>query len=117
MSARHTGGQLAIGQHVERALAQRLLHHARGLTAEPHGVHAREGLVIAAADLGSHTRHWADEVLDHPVGIGMVHVEPVQLAIGGQVDASPTLNVEDHARGIQTRLLAGQDSQPFRDRV
>ena len=78
---------------------------------------AREGFVIAAAHLRADARHRPDEILDHAVGIGMVHVEAVEFAIGGQVDAGLALNVEDHARGIETRLLAGQRGQPIGDRV
>ena len=77
----------------------------------------REGFVIAAAHLGPHARHRTDEVLDHAVGIGMIHVEAVEFAIGGQVDAGLPLDVEDDARGVQTRLLAGQRGQPFGNRV
>ena len=50
-TARNGGGQLAIGQQVERALAQRPLDNAGRLTAEAHGIHLRERLVIAAADV------------------------------------------------------------------
>ena len=62
---------------------------------------AREGFVIAAAHLARGRRPSADEILDHAVGIGMVDVEAVEFAIGGQVDAGLALNVENHARGVE----------------
>jgi len=36
----------------------------------------------------------------HPVSIGMVHVETIQFAVGGQVNAGLTLEVEHDARGV-----------------
>ena len=44
----------------------------------------------------------------------MVDVETVQLAVGGQIDARLTLNIEYDARGIEDRLLAaaGRDGTP-----
>ena len=107
----------AIGQQVERALAQFCFHHAGSLAAESHAAGAREGFVIAAAYLGADASHGADEVIDHAVGVGMVDVEPVQFAIGRQIDAGLALQVEAHTRGIHTRLLAGQCRQPVRHGV
>ena len=106
------GGEFAIGQQVERAFAERLLDDARGLAAELHGALAGEALVIAAAHLGADAGHGADEVFDHAVGIGMIDVEAIEFAVGGQIDARLALRVEDDARGIEARLLAGQRRQP-----
>ena len=47
-----------------------------------------------AAELGCHgpaevrrdAGHWADEVFDHPIGIGMVDIESVKFAIGWEID-------------------------------
>ena len=64
--------------------------------------------MIAAAYLRAYPAHRADEVIDHAVGIGMVHVETVEFAIGGQIDACLALNAEDDARRVETRLFAGQ---------
>ncbi len=114
--AGNAGGEFAIGQQIERAFAERPFHHARGLAAEPHGVRAREGFVIAAAHLRPDAGHGADEVLDHAVGVGMVDVEAVEFAVGGQVDAGLALDVEDHAGGVEARLLAGQGGEPVGNR-
>ena len=95
---------------------KRLLHHAGGLAAELHGALAGEALVIAAPHLGAYAGHGADEVLDHAVGIGMIDVEAVEFAVGGQVDARLALRVEDDARGVEARLLAGQRGQPVGNR-
>ena len=37
--------------------------------------------------------------------------------VGGQVDADLALNVENHARGVDYRLLTGQGGQPVRHRI
>ena len=115
--ARDAGGELAIGQQIQRAFAERPFDHAGGLAAEPHRAHAREGLVVAASDLAADAGHRANEILDHAVGVGMVDVEAVELAIGRQVDAGLALRVEDHAGGVDARLLAGQRGEPVGDRI
>ena len=70
--------------------------------------------MIAAPHLRSNARHRPDEILDHPIGIGMIHVEAVQLAVGGQIDARLALDIEHYARGIQPRLIR---ARPNRRRV
>ena len=72
--------------------------------------------MIAAPHLGAYAGHRAEEVFDHPVGIGMIDVEAIEFAIGGQIDARLALRVEDDAGGIEPRLLAGQGRQPIRER-
>jgi hypothetical protein len=108
----NTGRQFAIGHQVERAFAQRGFDHAGGFVAETHRAHASERFMIAAAHLGAHAGHGADEVLDHAVGVRMVHVKAVQFAVGGQVDGGLALNIEDHARGVEASLFAGQRDEP-----
>jgi hypothetical protein len=77
----------------------------------------RESLVIAAAGVCADAGHWAHEVIDHSVGIGMIDVEAVEFAIGRQVDRGLALDVEYDARGIETRLFARQRRQPIWDGV
>ena len=93
------------------------LHDAGGLAAELHGALAGEALVIAAPHLGAYAGHRAEEVFDHAVGIGMIDVEAIEFAIGGQIDARLALGVEDDAGGIEARLLAGQGGQPIRNGI
>ena len=88
-SAGHGRGEFAIGEQVERAFAERLFYHARGLAAELHGALAGEALVIAAPHLGAYAGHGAEEIFDHPVGIGVIDVEAIEFAVGGQIDAAP----------------------------
>ncbi len=61
--------------------------------------------------------HRTDEVFDHPVRVRVVDVEPVELAVGREIDPRLPLDVEDDARGVDDRLLAGEGSEPIRDRV
>jgi hypothetical protein len=51
--------------------------------------------------------HRPHEVLDHAVGLGVVDVEPVQLAVADDVDAGLLLRVDDHARRVDQRLFGG----------
>ena len=73
--------------------------------------------MIGAAQLASYSGERAQEIVDHPVGIGMVDVEAVEFAVGWQVDASLALNVEDDAGGIGAGLFAGQGREPVRNRI
>ena len=116
-TAGNTGGEFAIGEEVERALGKGRLHDAGGLAAELHGAFAGEALVIAAPHLGAYAGHRTEEVFDHAVGIGMIDVEAIEFAIGGQIDARLALRVEDDAGGIEPRLLAGQGRQPIRNGI
>ncbi len=42
----------------------------------------------------------ADEVINHAVGVRVIHVESIQLAIRRQIDAGLTLKIEDDAGGV-----------------
>ena len=67
-----------------------------------------EGCRLAPPDPGADAAKPVHEVLDHPVGVGMVDVEPIQLAVGGEIDAGLPLEIEDDARGIDQGLLGRQ---------
>jgi hypothetical protein len=43
----------------------------------------------------------------------MIDVKAVELTIGGEVDASLFLDVEDNAGGIKAGLFTGECSKPF----
>src|SRR5437016_3225725 len=43
----------------------------------------------------------------------MIDVETIQFPIGGHVDARVPLNIKDHARGIDARLLTRRKYKPF----
>ena len=47
----------------------------------------------------------------------MVDVEAVELAVAHHVDAALLLRVDDHACGVDQRLLRGVGHQPVGDRV
>ena len=56
-------------------------------------------------------------MLDHAVDVWAVDVEAVQLAVGGQVDASLALGVEHYTGGIDEGLLGGQGLKPVWDGI
>jgi hypothetical protein len=58
-----------------------------------------------------------DEVLNHAIGVGMIDIEAVKLAIGGQVNTRLPLKVEDDASRIDQRLLARECHQPIGYRI
>ena len=59
------------------------------------------------------SRHRPDKVIDHTVGVRMVDVEPIKLAISGQIDSSLPLDIENHARCIAARLVARKRDKPI----
>ncbi len=78
---------------------------------------AAELLDVGPADLRPHPGHRADEVLDHPVRVRVVDVEPVQLPVGHHVDPGHLLGLEHDACGVDQRLLARQGGEPVGDGV
>ena len=104
-------------RQIERARPNRAVHHGRRARSE-----FRRGLIavdhqLFERDPRTHTRHRFHEILDHPVGFGMVDVEPVQLSVRHQVDPRQFLGVEHDRRRVPQRLLAGERRQPVRDRI
>src|SRR2546427_13017 len=69
------------------------------------------------AQFKSHAAKPVGEILDHAVGIGMIHIETIQFTVGGQVNARLALEIENDARGVEQRLLAGQGREPVRDGI
>ena len=51
------------------------------------------------------------------IRVGMIDVEAGELAVGRQVDAGLTLDVENHARGINHRLLTWEGGEPIWNRI
>ena len=111
------GGALAIGQQVEGAFAEGAGDNASGLAAETHRVMAGEFFGDGAADLAVDAGHGTNEVFDHAIGVGVVDVEAVELAVGGQVDAGLVLDVENDARGVDDGLLGRKSREPVRNRI
>ena len=58
-----------------------------------------------------------DEILDHSVGVGMIHIETIEFAVGGKVDAGLPLEVEHYPRRVEQRLLARQGREPIGNRI
>jgi hypothetical protein len=71
----------------------------------------------APSDFTPYAAQLVHEVIDHPVGVGMIHIEAIQFAIGGQVNARLTLEVKHNARRVDQRLLARQRCQPVWDEL
>ena len=111
------GGDFTIGAEIQPAFADEAFDYARRLAPKLHVALLRESLVIAAAHNASYAGHGAQEILDHPVGIGMTNVEAIEFAIGRQVDARLPLDIEDDPRRVRPRLLAGKRGQPVWNRI
>ena len=84
---------------------QRFADDRGGFGAEAHLLLGAKGLGIDPPDGGVTAAHRSDEVFDHPVGVGVVDVEAVELAVGGQIDAGLALGVEDDTGGVDDGLL------------
>ena len=102
---------------IERAGPDRALDHGRRTRAE---FRCR---LIAIDDqflerhARAHAGHRLYEILDHPVGLGMVHVEAVELAVADEIDAGLLLRVDDDARRVDHRLLGRQRAEPVGKRI
>ena len=72
-----------------------------------------ERFPIAAAQTCAHTGHGREEILDHAVGVRVIGIEAIDFAFGGEVYAGLPLDIENDARGIGARLLAGQRGKPI----
>ncbi len=116
-SARHLGGPLAVREQVEASLAERSRDDAGRLATKAHAVQPGEIVRRAAPHEPAHAGHGADEILDHPVGVGMIDVEAIKLAVGRQVDPGLSLNIEYNTRRIDHRLLARKGGEPVGRRI
>ena len=72
---------------------------------------------LGKPDVAADTGHRPREVLDHPVGLGMIQVEPVQLAVADYIDARLLLGCEHDARCVGQRLLGRRCGKPVRNRI
>ena len=107
-------GALAIGEKIERAFAEGAGDDAGRLAAEAHRMMARKFFGDRAADDGRDAGHRSDEILDHAVGVGVIDVEAVELAVGGEIDAGLALEIEDDARGVEHGLFTREGGEPIR---
>jgi hypothetical protein len=110
-------GARAGDRQVERSRFDRAGHHARRASAKAH---ARGFCILEPlrkADVAADAGHRPGEVLDHPVRLGMVRIEAVQLAVAHQIDPRLLLRREDDARCIGKRLLGRRGGQPVGNRV
>ena len=102
---------------VEAPLAKCIDDHTRGLAAEAHLALLTERPPVRNADFGLDSADATDEVLDHPVRVGMVGIEAVELAVCRQVDPGTALRVDDHARRVDHRLLVRECREPVDGRI
>ena len=94
-----------------------IAHDRRRLGAESHALSCVEGFRFAPSNGGIAAAHGPHEVLDHPVGVGVVGVKPVEFSIGREVDSGLALGVEDHACSVDDGLLGGEGVEPLRNRI
>ena len=78
---------------------------------------AGEFLGDGAADWAVDAGHGTDEIFDHAIRVGVVDVETVKFAVGGEVDAGLGLDVEYDAGGVDDGLLGGECGEPVRNRI
>ena len=107
----------AVFRQIEHAFVDGAAHDGGGLAAKGHFMLRTEGSGVRTADTLVDATELVDEVFDHAVRVGMIDVEAVKLAIRRQVDARLALQIENDARGVDERLLAGQRAEPFRDGI
>ena len=100
-------GAAAGFRQVKRTAGDRTVNNARRAAAEAHARLAAVIQQFLERHLGTDAAHGPGEVLDHPVGFGMVDVEAVKLAVAHHVDAGLLLGVQHDPRGIDQPLLGG----------
>jgi len=91
--------------------------HARRPGAKAHAGQRPVGHDLVEGHLVAHALHRPHEVLDHPVGLGMVEVEAVELAVADDIDAGGLLRGDDDAGRVDQALLRRRAQQPLRHRV
>jgi len=112
----HAGLATGVGQ-IQGAAAQCGFDHAGRAAAKPHAGLAAVGHEFVERDLGADTGHRSDEILDHPVGLGMVDVEAVELAVADQVDVGAFLGMQHHPGGVDQGLFGWIGGEPCRHRI
>ena len=110
-------GPCARSRQIQGPGPERPLGHRRRPAAKPHARLSPERLQLIEVDLRPHPRHGVDEVLDHAVGLGVVDVEPVELAVADEIDPGRLLGVQHHAGRVGEGFLRWARDEPARSRV
>lgn len=107
------GGRTGAGfGEVEGTLVKGAGDDAGGLATELHALLGHEFVAVLPRDPGLNAADPLDEVLDHPVGVGMIEVVAVEFAVGGEVNSGRFLEVDDDAGGVEEGLLVGEGEKP-----
>ena len=75
------------------------------------------GPELIEGQLGLDSLEWTDEVIDHPVGLGVVDVPAIELPVGDHVDAGQFLGLEHDQHRVAEALAGVVDAQPGGDRI
>jgi hypothetical protein len=75
------------------------------------------GAKLVDAQLGLDSLEGTDEVIDHPVGLGVVDVPAIELPVGDHVDAGQFLGLEHDHHRVAEALAGVVDAQPGGDRI
>jgi hypothetical protein len=101
------GGAGAIFGEVEGALGDFIDDHASGFGTEFHFAPGAEGNGVATTHVGTDAAEAAQEIFNHAIGVGVVDIETIQLAIGGQIDSGLALGIKNDPGGVDDRLFTG----------
>ena len=108
---------LPRGGEVQAAFANRPAHDARRLRAELHALRGAELGQLLARERRVDAGHRADEVVNHPVGLRVVHVEARQLAVRDDIKAGEFLRLEHDEDGVAQRGGGGKRGEPRGDGI
>ena len=114
---RERAGALIGLRQVQRAGRDGAVDDARRARAEPHRALRTIFDEFVERDRGANARHRLHEVLDHAIGLGMVHVEARKLSVADEVDAGLLLRMKHDPRRVDHGLLRGKRYEPFRHRI
>src|SRR5439155_15677386 len=115
--ARDGGGARAIFRQVQTTFGDSSHNDAGGFAAIAHFRSCMESGGVEPAHVGTNSAQSQHEIINHPVGIGMVDVEAIEFTVCRQVNASLSLKIEYDARGVKQRLLARQGDKPIWRRI
>src|SRR5690606_16493468 len=99
-------------RQVEAAVAERPDDGARRPRAELHAALRAVRNQLVEREALRDAVHRADEVLDHPDGLGMVDVETRELSVADDVDAGLLLDADHYPRGVGECLLGRVRHEP-----
>ena len=116
-SARHAGGAGAVFGQVQDAFRDRASDDRRGLVTKLHFRSGAERSRVAPTYLTPHAPELVDEILDHSIGVGMIHIESIEFTVRRQIDARLPLERKHSARGVEQCLFAWQRREPVGDRI